>query len=85
MEEIQMSPVPKKHNAITYSFPDVLKEIIKGRKATKLEWNTNDIYIMLKDGYLMIYRGDTDKLFHPLKVSDGDLLGEDWCLMPEAN
>jgi hypothetical protein len=86
MDEIQMSPVPKKNNAVTYSFTDALKELISGRRITRLEWATNDEYGILKDGWLMIYRNGAEGLkFYRWTVSQADMEAIDWVLLPEAN
>jgi len=63
------------------SFPDAIREIISGRKVTRLEWNNTDCGL-LKDGYLMINRNG---FFHQWLVNDGDLLALDWVTLPEGN
>jgi hypothetical protein len=82
MDEVQMSPVPKKNNAVTYSFIDALKELISGRRITRLEWATNDEYGILKDEWLMIFRNGK---YHQWLVSKADMEAIDWVLLPEAN
>lgn len=57
------------------SFPDALKEVIGGRKVTKLEWKNPSVYVALIAGFLML---KDDAGFHRLIISDGDLLGTDW-------
>jgi len=64
------------------SFPDALKEVITGKKITKLEWNNNQTYVVLKDAILCIHNAkDSSVTFHSLIVSEGDLVGEDWVVL----
>lgn len=86
MDQITTSPIPQKNKIITYSFPDALKELIHGRKITRLEWGTNEQYGLLKDGWLMIYGGlKMDGQYHIWQVNDGDMNATDWILLPEPN
>ena len=62
-------------------FPDAMRAIISGKRVTKLEWDDPRTYLELKDGKLKIYKSDT-KRFHDLIVSDGDLMGLDWVVLP---
>lgn len=57
------------------SFPEALKEVVNGRKITKLEWSDSHINVFLGGGFLVIQKPDG---LHKLLVSDGDLLGQDW-------
>lgn len=79
MEPKQTSPLPKKRRVNTHmDFPDAMRAVIAGDKVTKIEWNNPDIYLHLADGWLSIHKEDGD---HPLKVSKGDMLGEDWVVV----
>ena len=77
-----MSPVPKKSNAMTYSFPNIVADLIFGRRITRLEWASNDEYGLVKDGQLMIF---TKGAFHQWLVSEADLKATDWVFLPEPN
>lgn len=83
MEEIKHSPLPiKKDNvAKLLSFPDAIKEVIKGKKITRLEWENSEIYGELFEGKLRIFRGDTDSLRHDWIVNDGDMISTDWIVI----
>ena len=75
------SPVPQA-STTTYSFPEAMEEVLKGRRITRLEWGTNDEYGLLKDGWLMIFlKGE----LHKWIVNDGDMLAHDWVLLPEQS
>jgi len=58
------------------SFPEALKLLIAGEMITKKEWGNQNIYGVLKDGFLMLHKDDGK--FYRWMVGDGDLLGEDW-------
>jgi len=72
-------PTPKVSKKKEMDFPDALREVIKGNKVTKLEWENTNFYLILQEGYLRIHKDD-DK-FYNLIVTDGDLLGKDWILV----
>ena len=64
------------------TFPEAMAEVIKGAKVTRLEWQNNGVYGVLKDGLLQIRMDGQLKRWI---VSDGDLLNNDWCVVTEAN
>lgn len=79
MDNIQegefLTPLPrKKGESITMDFPQAIKEIMGGKKLSRVSWG-NDDYGLLKDGWLTIY---TKGGFHTWTVSDGDMEGQDW-------
>jgi len=78
-----MTPIPRKQGkAITMSFPNAMKEVIKGNKVTRLSWSNED-YCFLKGEWLTIY---TKGAFHTWLVSEGDMVdAQDWVLMTKAN
>ena len=80
------SPVPtKKTVSRMMSFPDALKEVIAGKKITKLEWGNPDENVFMKDGFLCIHHhADPETLIHRLMVSEGDLIGVDWMIFSEV-
>ncbi len=61
------------------NFSTAIREVIDGKKITRLEWKDKNIYGFLKDGYLSLHKID-DKIYQWV-VSDGDLLGNDWIVV----
>ncbi len=77
--ETPRSPVPVKR-LVELSFPDAIREVLSGKKITRLAWETNEIFGELHDGYLEIFiRGE----YHAWTVNDGDLTAIDWVTLPE--
>lgn len=70
--QTKISPIPMK-------FPEAMREVIKGNRITKLEWNDTNAYASLLHGYLKLRKGDGT--LHNWIVSDGDMLGEDWVVV----
>lgn len=78
-----LTPIPRKQGeSITMSFPDAMKEIIKGNKVRRLSWESDSDHGLLKDGWLTIH---TKGKFHSWLVSDGDMEGQDWIVVREGN
>ena len=79
-EQTGSSPLPvlytKEKSLIT--FPDAIKAVIDGSKVTKEEWESDEVYMMLKDGFLMIHKDGQD---YQLIVSEGDLKGDDFFII----
>ena len=86
MSETGSSPVvpimdfPKR----TMSFADCLLAILDGSKARRLEWPDNGTFITMREGKVMIFN-TKDNLLHPLIVTDGDILGDDWFIITEKS
>jgi len=78
-QPIQRSPVPTK-KPVELSFPDAMREVLNGKRITRLAWESNSDFGILKDGYLMIF---TKGEYHQWIVNDGDLNGIDWVTLPE--
>lgn len=85
MEEQTLSPLPQKKNEpqLAMAFPAAMSEIINNKRITRTSWNNGD-FCLLRDGWLTIYRSDSNK-FYSWTVNDGDLLAEDWIVIPDAN
>jgi hypothetical protein len=81
MEE-STSPVPQPNTPETYSFFDALREVLNGRRITRLDWGTDEVYGDLKEGTLRIYR---DNVSYQWTVSEGDMTALDWIILPEGN
>jgi hypothetical protein len=60
-------------------FPEAMRQVINGKKVTKLEWKNNNYYGFLNGQWLMIHKPD-GKLY-VWKVNDGDMLGTDWVVI----
>lgn len=71
-----VSPTKKKEKPTEMDFYDALKEIMKGKSVTKLEWGNRNVYGILKDGHLMLRK--TDNRYYDWILSDGDIYGEDF-------
>jgi len=79
---ISKSPLPAVENRITLNFPNAIQAIIDGGRVTRVEWDDANEYGFLKDGFLSI---STRGSIHRWLVSDGDMLAEDWFVLPVAN
>lgn len=66
----------------TMDFPDAIREVINGKIIKRLSWSVASDYGLLKDGWLTIF---TKNKFHVWKINDGDLEGQDWIVVTEAN
>lgn len=82
---ISRSPVPvsrvdQDKKPVELSFPDAIREVLNGRKITRLAWESNSTFGCLKDTFLMIFiRGE----YHQWIVNDGDMNAIDWIVLPE--
>ena len=75
-----MSPViSPKGTAIQMDFPDAMREIMAGHTITRLSWDSNEEYCLVKNGILSIF---TKGALHSWLVSDGDMQGTDWVVLP---
>lgn len=72
-----MSPTPPK--IVEMDFPTALKEIIAGKKITKLEWGNKEVVGVLENERLTLYKDD-GKSYHWI-LSDADLKGEDYIVV----
>ena len=63
------------------NFSSAIREIIDGKKVTKLEWNNQSIYIFLSEGLLKIKK--EDGVVASLLVSEADMVGTDWVVIDE--
>lgn len=74
----QISPEPIKVNP-EMNFPAAMRTIIMGSKVTKLEWDNENVYGVLRGGFLMLHKED-DKDYQ-WTISEGDILGEDFIVV----
>ncbi len=67
--------------ARTMDFPEAIREVTNGKRITRVSWLPSNDYALLKDGWLSVY---TKGEIHTWSVSDGDLEGRDWIVLPEG-
>ena len=88
-QKISQSPIinkaeiePVEDITETMSFPEIIKYIIEGKKAHKLEWKDKEFYVflnVLNDGYLSLHKPDGNN-YHWI-INDGDLMGDDYIIL----
>jgi hypothetical protein len=64
------------------SFGDAMMQVVIGKRVKRKEWGELNEYGFIKDGFLMIHKG-ADETVHVWKVSEGDMLGDDWYVAGE--
>lgn len=70
-------------STLKYDFFEALKAVtFDGKKMTRLEWNDNRLYGVLLNGQLVLHKPDAEYEFYPWAISDGDLFGTDWVILP---
>lgn len=86
----QFSPSSSPSNKPGMDFPTAMKQVIKGQRVTRLEWENPDIWLMMfywgqinpkvpAGKYLSIHHADG--AVSPLYIGDGDLLADDWIVV----
>lgn len=82
---IAMSPVKgevlSEQGVPTLTFAQAIEQVALGRMISRLEWENTSIYGKLKDGQLMLHKADNR--FYQWIISDGDIAGDDWFVLPE--
>ena len=63
------------------TFFQALEAVTLGARITKIEWQDETCYGLLRAGRLALHKSDG---FHDWIISDGDLQGTDWIVLPEA-
>lgn len=58
-------------------FADIIEDLLEGHRFRRFEWPQDGSYICIRDEKMMIFKAE-DKMLHPLILSSGDLLGDDW-------
>ena len=64
-------------------FYDAIKEVMKGNKITREEWQKNDVYCFMNVSRLSIKYPNTK--IQDWIISDGDILGDDWKIVGGEN
>lgn len=82
---IGMSPVKgevvSEQGVPTLSFSQAIEKVALGKMISRLEWENTAYYGKLNDGQLMIHKPDNK--FYQWIISDGDIAGDDWFVLPE--
>lgn len=63
------------------NFPQATEVIIDGGKVTRIAWADKNVYVLLRNGQLQI---KDSAGYHPLIVSDGDMLADDWIVVEKG-
>jgi hypothetical protein len=81
VEGEMLTPIPREQGeSITMDFPDAIREVVSGKKVTRIEWANTD-YGFVKDEWLTISR---DGKFHTWLISQGDMDANDWIVVIDA-
>lgn len=85
MDEQIMSPSPQVNRLepATFSFPAAAIYLIHGGRIHKLEWEDQEFYGVLDGGVLKLHKPDGN--LYQWILSDTDLLGEDYIILPDSN
>lgn len=75
--EGEFTPV-EESESVTMSFPDAIREIVRGKKVRRISWPSEADHGMLREGWLEIF---TNNRYHIWQVSDGDMEGNDWIIV----
>ena len=75
MDNISPNNVEKRE----MDFSTAIKEVVAGKKITKLEWANSNIYGVLKDDILMLYKEDGK--FYQWILSLSDIVGDDYIIV----
>jgi hypothetical protein len=79
-----MSPTARREPAAqrerrVMDFPEAIKRVASGAKVTKLEWEDDMVFLVLRDNKVMINSGTfNDGKLHPFVMQYGDIVGDDW-------
>ena len=77
-ETVGTSPVVSTiRPTVAMDFSSCLHMLLGGAKCRREEWPKDGTYIVLRNEKLMIWTRKDGQL-HPLTVSAGDIVGEDW-------
>jgi len=74
VKEIKNSPLP------FLTFPEAMREVLEGKKVTRKEWDDNESYGYLNDGFLMVKKSE-DKKDYQWIVSEADMKAVDWLII----
>lgn len=78
LKSMTTSPVPTK-KVTMLTFTDAIREVLAGKKLTKVSWDDVETYMLLREEFLYIHIGGK---FHQLILSTGDMEAIDWYVLP---
>lgn len=80
---VNHSPLPESTDQVSLkmTFPDALREILNGKRITRLSWDNLDEFGCLHESYLTVH---TKGEYHQWMVNDGDLNAIDWVVIPDG-
>jgi len=71
---------------VQMTFPEAIKQVIEGKKITRIEWGDVNHYGVLKNDILCLFRdGKNGDTFYSWIINDGDLLATDWVVVDSLN
>lgn len=84
------SPSSDPSKPVGMDFSSAIKQVLEGKRVTRLNWGNPEIYLLMfmfgninarvpTGKYLTIHHADG--AMHPLYISDGDMLGDDWVVV----
>lgn len=83
METMNASPRVEKQakqpETKTLNFAEAMEALLDDKKVRRQEWPEDGTYLFIKNEQVTIFKPE-DKLFHPLIISSGDILGTDWVI-----
>jgi len=62
-----------------FNFSTAMEKVAEGKKISKKEWRSSQIYGELKDGKLILHKDDN--VDYAWVISEGDLLGVDFIII----
>lgn len=71
--------IPKSVEPVKMDFFTALREIISGKKVTKLDWNHLEYYGLVQDGSLRLHKPDGQ--FYDWILTLGDMSGTDYIII----
>ena len=76
----KVSPIPSKtkKKIKTFTFPQAITAVIKGKKIQRLEWEKKE-YGFLNADILSLHKADEKN--YQWVINDGDLLATDWIII----
>jgi hypothetical protein len=81
------SPLPNVRKApetpptLGFDFYEAIKQMMIGRRVTRMEWDDEGYFGEFRDGKLMIHKPEENgskEGYHDWIISDGDIMGVDW-------
>lgn len=71
------SPTPKKQHVLL-DFSQAIRKIAEGKKVTRIDWGTDNIYGELKNEILILHKDNQD---YQWIISEGDIMAIDWIVL----